>query len=280
MNLHSCANCWHNALQYDSIGSRLGYCTVHSLVLRHSDHSTCGQQKRKDLLHLSARYAAKRQCEQFPSYEVVRVDGQLLNGSTGEYLSRDTSLLREMVGATVAEYRSYPRIATFAQLRRTPGARADLALSTLGRAYVANCMSTDQRWTAGINLMWWLRERMVQEPEPDLRYDLDLRYELPIAPERQLSLAKGSLLFLRLTFLSDMGLHAAESKQSEEGSPLIQETGLRVQTLESLADDAAEAAGTDLPLLRQWIQDVGLARLDEALPVSHYHAIQKEVHRD
>ncbi len=281
MNLHSCANCLHNGLQYDSIGSRLGYCTLHQFVLRKSDHLTCGQQRRKDLLQISADRAAKRQCELFPAYEIVRVDGERLNGSEAEYLSKDRSLLQETVSATVAEYRRYARIATFAQLRRTPGARADLALASLGRVYVKNCMTLDQKWTTGINLFWWVRERCENETEPDLRYEHDIRYEMPCAPERQLGLAKGSLLMLRLSFLSDVGTYAMQSPQREEDDALVvREASERVATLSSLADDAAEATGTEWQQVRDWLRDVGLKRIDAALPRADYEAIQTVVHRD
>ena len=277
MNLHSCANCSHNALQYAEIGSRLGFCTLHNLVLRRSDHSTCGQQFRKDLLLPSATIAARRQCEIFPPYDVVRIDGQDFNGERQEYLSTDRSLLSDVVGSTVADYDSFPRIATLAQLHRMPGARADLALSSLGRVYVKNCMWADGKWTAGIHVLWWVRERCMREPEPDLRYDSDFRYELPISPDRQLRLAKWSLLSLRLIFISDMGSHAAASKQTADGSSLIREAGLKVQTLADLADDAAESTGSDPLHLLEWLSDVGMKRLDAALPRRDYDAIKKEV---
>jgi hypothetical protein len=280
VNLHSCANCWHNALQYDSVGLRLGYCTRHQVVLRQADHSTCGQQRRKDLLYASAARASAHQCEAFPAYEVVRVDGQQLNGTAGAYVSKDRSLFTDQVAATVAEYRLQPRIATFAQLRRTTGGRAELALVSLGRAYVDNCMAFDGKWTSGVNIMWWVKERCVREPEPNLRYDQDIRYELPVSPERQLELAKWSLLMLRLIFLSDMGRHATNSSQQSDGTQVIRETSQAVQQLESLADDAADAAGTELTPLQGWIQDIGLKRIDAALPKENYEAIQQELHKD
>ncbi len=280
MNLHSCANCWHNALQYDSVGLRVGYCTRHRVVLRQADLSTCGQQRRKDLLHISAVRASNRQSETFPAYEVVRIDGQPFNGSAGSYISNSRSLLTDSVASTVVEYHTQPRIATFAQLRKTDGCRAELALTSLGRAYVHNCMVSDQKWTSGVNLMWWVMERCVREPEPVVQYDKDIRYELPVAPERQVALAKSSLLMLRLVFLSDMGRHAASSPQQHEGSPLIRDASQTMQPLETLADDAAEATGTELAELQGWIQDVGMKRLDAALPKDKYEAIQQELHRE
>ena len=280
MNLHSCANCWHNGLQYDSVGLRVGYCTRHEVVLRQADHSTCGQQRRKDLLQISAKRAFVRQSETFPAYEVVRIDGELLNGSSGAYISKNRSILTDSVAATVAEYRTQPRIATFAQLRKTEGGRAELALVSLGRAYVDNCMASDKKWTSGVNLLWWTRERCVREPEPVLQYDQDIRYELPVSIERQMALAKWSLLMLRLIFLSDMGRHAANSPQQEEGSSLIREVGQAVQQLGTLADDAAEATDTDLALLKTWIADVGMKRIDAALPQSSYEALQQELHKE
>ncbi len=280
MNLHSCANCWHNGLQYDSVGLRVGYCTRHEVVLRQADHSTCGQQRRKDLLQISAKRASARQCETFQAYEVVRIDGELLNGSSSAYLSKNRSLLTDPIAATVAEYRTQHRIATFAQLRKTAGGRAELALVSLGRAYIDNCMAVDHKWTSGVHLLWWVRERCVREPEPILQYDQDIRYELPVSIERQMALAKWSLLMLRLIFLSDMGRHAASSPQPEDSSLLIRETGQTVRQLETLADDAAEATDTDLALLQGWMRDVGMKRIDTALPQSSYEAIQRELHKE
>lgn len=280
MNLHSCANCQHNGLQYDSVGLRVGYCTRHRVVLRQADHSTCGQQKRKDLLHLSAERAARRQRELFPAQTVVRIDGEPFNGSAGSYISTDRTLLTDPVASTVAEYHLQPRIAIFAQFRRMAGARAELALVSLGRAYVANCVARDQKWTSGINIAWWVRERCVREPEPVLQYDQDIRYELPVSPDRQIALAKSSLLMLRLVFFSDMGRHAENSLQQNEGSQVIQDTSKSMQQLTTLADDAAENAGLELAALCSWVQDVGLKRLDAALPKESYEAIQQELHKE
>lgn len=280
MNLHSCANCWYNGLQYDSIGLRVGYCTRHEVILRQADHSTCGQQHRKDLLQISATRASKRQSETFPAYEVVRIDGQPFNGAAGSYISKTRTLLTDSVASLVAEYRTQPRIATFAQLRRTTGARAELALTSLGRAYVDNCVKNDQKWTSGINILWWVRERCISEPEPIIQYDQDIRYELPVSPERHIAIAKSSLLMLRLLFLSDMGRHAATSPQKEEGSPIIKTTSEAITQLETLADDAAEEAGPELADLKNWIQDIALNRIDAALPRENYEQIQRELHRE
>lgn len=280
MNLHSCSNCWHNGLQYDSVGLRVGYCTRHRVILRQADHSTCGQQHRKDLLHLSAERAALRQRERFSPLEVVRIDGERLNGSTGDYVSTDRSLLTDSVASTVAEYHLQSRITTFAQLRWIKGGRSELALVSLGRAYVANCMARDRKWTSGINIAWWVRERCLREPEPILQYDQDIRYELPVSPERQIKLAKSSLLMLRLVFLSDLGRHAADSPQQDEGSPVIRDTSKSVQQLATLADEAAVEAGPELSDLVSWVQDVGLKRVDAALPKESYESIQLELHRD
>ena len=47
-----------------------------------------------------------------------------------------------------------------------------------------------------------------------------------------------------------------------------------------MADDAAEATNTELALLKAWIADVGMKRIDAALPQSSYEALQRELHKE
>jgi hypothetical protein len=267
--LLSCSNCWYNPLQSGSLGLSVGYCVEHRVVLRRADETTCSRQVRKDLLLDSALAGnvAHRQ------HYTADAGPQLLaagNGRVnGHYAEPDATLLRgEQVGAAVADYGEYgTKIESLAQLRALPGARAELALTSLARGYTRRCCDRGGRWTSGVHLLWWTRLRLEQAPKPaiDVR---DLRYQLPIRLDRQVELAVWWLMMLRLVLVSDIGAHARD-----EGHP--------VADLADLAERAA--ADTEIPSvskLSQWIRRVGLPAIDEALPEPRYRELASELHRE
>lgn len=276
MMLLSCSNCWHNPLQYGSIGLSIGYCTEHRVVLRQADETTCGRQRRKDLLHTSALRSSQLQQDRYPLNEVVRLDGTSFNGEAEQYVTPEIAPLQEdQIGSVVAEYSEFDtKIEALAQLRQIGTPRAELARLSLGRAYVARCVTRGGYWHSGLNLLWWAKERLAEYPQ--LRID-DIRLQLPIPLQRQQELEAWSLLMLRLAFIADVAAHAASGQAiSQQGRTL----GARVARLASLPEEAAEHAGTVVVKLFRWVGRVALQRMEEALPRSEYRALSQELHRE
>jgi hypothetical protein len=258
MMLLSCSNCWHNPLQYGSIGLSNGYCTEHRVVLRQADETTCGRQRRKDLLQASALRASRLQQDRYPLDKVVRLDGTSFNGEAEQYITPDIDPLHtDQIGSVVAEYGEFDtKIEALAQLRQIGTPRAELARLSLGRAYVDRCINRGGYWHSGLNLLWWTKERLAEYPH--FQYD-DIRLHLPIPIQRQRELEAWSLLMLRLAFIADVSVYAASRKAiSKQGRTL----GARVARLASLPEEAAEHAGTVVTKLFRWVGRVAVQRLE------------------
>ncbi len=274
-HLHSCANCWFNGLQSGSVGLSLGYCTEHGVVLRQPDETTCGRQVRLDLPLASARVERTHHRRRYAVTDaVVRlVDGEAV--VNGAYVAEDTSALRtDPVGAAVADYREYgTTIESLAQLRAQATCRAEFAMLSLGRAYVDRCVSRGGRWTSGLHLLWWTRQRLADDPQPVLAA-ADLRYQTAANLDRQLDLCRWWLLMLRLVFISDVATHAVTGNG----------TGPSPDGLAELCDLAEQAAAeTEIPTLRKlsaWVRRTGLPTIDRCLPESRYRELAAQLHRD
>ncbi|NUP99532.1 MAG: hypothetical protein HUU35_06725 [Armatimonadetes bacterium] len=273
--LHSCANCWFNGLQAGSVGLSLGYCTEYQLVLRQPDQTTCGRHTRVDLT--LARAAAEKRLHQavYSSQEGVQrlSDGAAV--TNGQFVSPDTAALRaDPVGAVVADYGEYgAKIESLAQLRALRSPRAELAMLSLGRAYVDRCMARGGLWTSGLHLLWWTRQRLTDEQVPELAVT-DLRYQTAASLERQLDLSRWWLLMLRLVFISDLGAHSL-SGASEAGEPG------HLSALSDLAEQAA--AATQIPSSRRlatWVRRTGAPLFDRCLPETRYRQLASALHRD
>jgi hypothetical protein len=258
----SCVNCCYNALQHDTIGTSYGYCTEFRSVLRKPEALTCGRQLRKDLLLDSVNTQSDIHKEKFSSSDVVFLRPNGHTPRQQQYVSRDaTALAANPVAATVAEWGQLPtKFASLVALRQLPGPRAELARLSLGRSYVKRCTSRGGDWTSGIHLYAWTRKALLDEPE--ITAD-DIRTELAITLERQISIAKWSLLMFRLVFLSDLGFHAT--------------TG-NVRQLRHLPVLAAEATGSlSYSTLHKWIQRQGAKLADRALSPSSVEKIKDKV---
>ena len=258
----SCVNCCYNALQYDTIGTSYGYCVEFRSVLRSPESLTCGRQLRKDLLLDSAKAEAEIHRSKFSSADVVFLRP---NGHTPrqlKYASTDVvALATNPVAATVSEWGQLPtKFASLAALRQLPGPRAELARLSLSRSYVNRCTSRGGRWTSGIHLYAWTRKTLLDEPEVTAD---DIRTEIAIALERQVSVAKWALLMLRLVFLSDLGFHA------DSGN---------VRRLRQLPVLAAEATGSlSYSALHNWVKREGAKLADRALSPSSVARIKEQV---
>ncbi len=260
----SCLNCWHNALQYGSVGLSIGFCTEHSLLLNRSTETTCGRHMRKDLSLANVRRQHQHHREDF-SDDIVVIKTRRPSVAAISEREKDIDLLRQdEVADVVAEYGQLgARIESIAQLRRIPGARAELAMLSLARAYVHRCVERLGSWTNGIHVFWWTRKRLDTLPELGVR-DIQPTNTLPL--DRKVELARWSLIMLRLSFLADVASYA-------EG------TGHPITRLSTLNDEAAEAVHTfNNRRLLTWTRRVALKEIDRALPRSRYTELARELH--
>jgi hypothetical protein len=258
----SCVNCCYNALQYDTIGTSYGYCVEFKSVLRSPESLTCGRQLRKDLMLDSARTQSEIHRQKFSSADVVFLRPNGHSPRQQHYAHTAVSALAtNPVAASVVEWGQLPtKFASLVALRQLPGARAEVARLSLSRSYVNRCVSRGGRWTSGIHLYSWTRNTLLSEPEVTAD---DIRTELAIALERQISIAKWSLLMLRLVFLSDLGFHADTPG---------------VRKLRRLPILAAEATGSlSYSTLHNWVKRVGAQLADRALSPRAVERIKEEV---
>jgi hypothetical protein len=266
MLLLSCINCSFNALQYGNIGMQIGYCPEHGKVLRTPGLTTCGRLFRKDLTFTSAAREQERHELVFtPSAISLLTTRKVVNGGYTSASSADLAPLQgDDVAAVVAQYGELnAKIESLAALKSLPGARAEVALSSLSRTYVRRCFQRDKRWTSGLHLFWWVKERVALEPDLGLH---DLRESRALPLDRQIDLAKWSIVMLRLTFLSDVGSCASG-------------THYRVRIVSNLAEEAASATGyLSLRKLMRWVEREGKRKLDKALPEKTYVRLSRELH--
>jgi len=266
MNLFACSNCCYNALQYGPLGLSIGYCVEHRVVLRQADETTCPRHVRKDLGGPSRETAHDHHRARYPLDVVQSLRTAAPATDDPAIVDPDTRHLEEdPVGEAVTSYGSLDsKIASLAQLRAIPGARAELAMLSLGRGYVRRCLLRGGRWTSGLHLFWWTRKRIADEPVIGVR---DFRHETAASLVRQFELAAWSIVMLRLHLLADVGGAAPK------------DDGVSVAT--GLVDDAAEA--TDLPDLASvlaWIRGTAEPRLEHALPRQRYGELRDALHRD
>ncbi len=70
-NPYTCDNCIYNPSQYLDIGSRMGYCLKHGLLLKNSSHTTCHFFKRKDLPLFLSQEGHKEHANDYPESEGI-----------------------------------------------------------------------------------------------------------------------------------------------------------------------------------------------------------------
>ena len=268
MILLSCTNCAYNALQHDTVGTTVGYCTEHRRVLNTPGELTCGRQFRKDLPLASAtRQQELHEVRFTPSTISSLMTRRPVNGAHTSSKNADLApLAADPVGAAVTQYgRLDTKMESLAQLAVLPGARSHIALASLGRTYVRRCMARNGKWTSGLHIFWWVRKRI--EEEPDVRVE-DLRVTSAVPLGRQVDLARWSIVMLKLTFLADVGEHARDTSD-------------RVRVTRDLLERAAEATGElSFRQLMRWVRGEGRRILDAALPEDEYERRSRELHKD
>jgi len=256
----SCVNCCHNPLQLGPTGTAFGYCTRHRVVLQSPELLTCGQLRRKDL------YGASVEREQEAhSSRYVRSRPALLHAPKDRkkadlhYERSNGGMPSDRVVEEVLAYGTMPKIATMAALRQIPGTRAEIALTSLGRAYIANCAAKHGAWTSGLHLVWWTLGRLSTAP---VIRATDLRTTFGQRIERLTSVAQWLVIGHRLTLVAEV---ARQSR--EENDPLAD--------LETLPEEAAMHGDPDQPdeTLRFLASKPVQKRIDVALSEARYHAL-------
>jgi hypothetical protein len=243
----------------------MGYCTEHQRLLLAPSHLTCGRHFRKDLTASAAAQERQIHERHFTPSAVVRITEKTrpANGGYTSSLKRDFArLAADPVSEAVLDYGKLPsKMASLAQLKPLDGVRPELALLSLGRAYVNRCVVRGGRWTSGIHVLWWTRRRLLTDPAVGVG---DFRVESPLPLERQVELAKWSLVMMRLVLISDVGSYADPRDA--------------VHRLARLAELAAEKTGElGSRRLLAWIKREGLGYLDRALPEKRYERLSAEL---
>lgn len=259
--LTSCENCWFNPLQNGSVGLSLGYCTEHQMVLRDSSATTCGRHFRKDLPLASAENYARRHREIYASDAVIQDVARRDAAENPRQITDDTKLLRtDEVGDLVADYGKYDgKIATLSELKRGGSSRKEFACLNLGRSYVYRCKVRGGAWTSGLNILWWVKKRLPDEPT---FVASDFRYSAAGNLARQEELAIWSLLVARLLMISDVARNS----------------GGELARLENLPQRAADASDNLSPRkLLRWIKAEAMATIDRELPESRYREIMEPI---
>lgn len=264
MKLHSCQNCWFNGLQYGALGLPVGYCSRHQKILNAADGTTCGLHLRKDLTVVRAQAVSEIHKKHYSVEFVSRItDCKHHENDVSDNEKDLTHLRKDPVADVVTDYGELgSTIESLAQLKAMPGARAELAMLSLGRGYINNCISRNGKWTSGLHLYWWSRRRLTEIPEIEVE---NLRSVGATQLSRQSDLTAWSLIMLRLTFIDDMTTYA-----NQQNDPLGK--------VQSLTEQAALALDTfNLRALSKWLKSEATPQLDARLSVARYTELANEL---
>lgn len=267
MKLQSCQNCWFNGLQYGALGLAVGYCSVHKKILNVANGTTCSFHLRKDLSISRAREVSEVHQKHYANSCIIRiVDAGCYESDVSDSDKDKDHLRKDSVADAVIDYGELgSTIESLAQLKAISGARAELAMLSLGRAYVANCISRNGKWTSGLHMYWWSRSRLADIPEIKVE---DLRSVGATNLSRQSDLTSWSLVMLRLTFIEDITTYAGQ-----QDDPLGK--------VHSLTEQAALAINTfNLRTLKKWLKTEAAPQLDAKLSQARYAKLAKKLHKD
>ncbi len=265
MIVQSCENCWFNGLQYGSLGLSVGYCTLHNKILNSSHSITCGSHQRKDLTLNRVRQVSEQHSKFYASSEIIRLaDKQVATRETSESNEDFEQLRKDEVGESVADYGQLnTTIESLARLRYMQGARAELAMLSLSRCYVQNCISRNGKWTSGLHLYWWTKSRLHEMPDIKLN---DMRSFADVPLERAVTLNQWSVIMLRLLFIEDMAVYAV-------GDPLASAHGIIDEAVVNVPDFNI------LKLLR-WLKREAMPTLDKYMDCKRYTNLAQQLRGD
>lgn len=267
MKLHSCQNCWFNGLQYGALGLAVGYCSRHKKILNVADGTTCGLHLRKDLTVSRAEEFSEIHKKHYTSKDVTRLhDGKSYEADVSNNERDKEHLRKDAVADVVVDYGELgSTIESLAQLKAISSARAELAMLSLGRGYVSNCVSRGGKWTSGLHLYWWSKARLTEIPEIKVE---DLRSVGATHLARQSDLTSWSLVMLRLTFIDDITTYA-----NQQNDPLGE--------VQKLTEQAALVLHSfNLRKLSRWLKTEAGPQLDARLPRTRYAELANELHAE
>lgn len=267
MKLHSCQNCWFNGLQYGALGLAVGYCSRHKKILNVADGTTCGLHLRKDLSVNRAKEISIVHQKYYKSDCVSRiVDAECYEPDVSDNDKDKSHLRKDAVAGAALDYGELgSTIESLAELKALPGARAELAMLSLARAYVSNCISRNGKWTSGLHMYWWSRSRLADIPEIKVE---DLRSVGATNLARQSDLTAWSLIMLRVSFIEDITTYAGQ-----QNDPLGK--------VDSLTEQAALSMDTfNLRNLKKWLTNEAAPQLDARLPQARYVELATKLHKD
>jgi len=146
-------------------------------------------------------------------------------------------LLREdAVGDLAVDYGQLSSsIETIARLSSIETARSDVAMTSLGRAYVRNCIRNNGSWTSGIHLFWWTKKRLDKVPEVKIH---DIRYAGGPTLDRLTQLTSWSIMMFRITLIDDIVVHAGSTDEIGQATDLLDKAATEIQVFNTrkLAD--------------------------------------------
>lgn len=267
MKLQSCQNCWFNGLQYGSLGLPVGYCARHRKILNLPDETTCGLHIRKDLGLSRAQDVSLVHSRVYADDKIVRLSNKEEVESDFSLSKKDTNILRkDVVGDAVVDYGFLDsKIESLAQLKAIKTTRSDIAMTSLGRAYVKNCINNSGKWTSGLHLYWWTMKRLADVPE--IQVD-DIRYTGSIQLSRQTELAAWSVMMFKISLIDDIVEYAGQ--QNDE-----------VGREKGIANNAALAVQSfNVRKLSKWIRKELVPALEARLDYRRYSDLSRELHKN
>jgi hypothetical protein len=260
----SCVNCCHNPLQLGLIGTAFGHCTRHRVVLIRPHLTTCGQLLRKDLLIESAERERVLHSGVYRENRVSLVMNpdapatKLVERSNGQ-MPTDAVFEEVQAYGTVDQ-----KIGTMAALHRIAGPRAEVAMLSLSRAYVANCFRRDRKWKSGVHLLHWTLQKLDEEP---IFSPTDLRGPLAFSLAQTNAIAKWTLIMFRLGLVADVAAYASKSQDP-------------VGRLRRFAISAsAIAPPTDPEKLLMWLS-AKKSSWSRPLSQARYARLREELHKE
>lgn len=267
MNVLSCQNCWFNGLQYGALGLPVGYCIRHRKILNFADRTTCGMQIRKDLSLNRANEVAIAHSKVFIESKIVRwIDSTEISSDVSSSTKDLAVLQRDKVGEAVTSYGSLnSKIESLSQLGMIHTARSDVAMTSLARAYVSNCIAQGGRWTSGLHLYWWTKKRLADIPKIEAE---DLRFVGSTQLARQIELTSWSVMMFRLSFVDDVIQYAKKD-------------GDEIAKVGELLNRAATAVSIfNVRKLGAWIRKDIIPELETRLDRTQYEKMANELHKE
>jgi hypothetical protein len=267
MNLQSCQNCWFNGLQFGALGLPVGYCIRHRMILNFSDGTTCGMHYRKDLSLSRASEVAKVHSEAFAEDSIVRWMDKTKVESDSSRTDRDfVALQQDPVGNAVSDYGNLDsKIESLSRLNEMHTARSEVAMTSLARAYVNNCVRQGGRWTSGIHLYWWTKTRLADVPNISVG---DLRFVGPAHLARQTELTSWSVMMFRLSFVDDIVEYA-----EQDNDKIGREKGLLNRAVVAVPKFNVKKLGN-------WLRKEVIPSLDSRLNHNQYSKLARELHKE